>query len=75
MVNNYNPYPHLEENIIELLVEQSIVKSTDIIESMKPCSESTVRAHLNILRKKKIIKKVYQLTDMRAAYYAMEGKT
>jgi len=71
MVNNNNPYPELDNQIIELLSEQSIVKSTDIIEALKPCSESAIRAHLSTLCKMKIIKKVYQLTDMRAAYYAI----
>jgi len=66
-----NPYPELDTQIIEILSEQSIVKSTDIIEAMQPCSESAIRAHLKKMCKTKAIKKVYQLTDMRAAYYAI----
>jgi len=71
MVNNNNPYPDLDTRIIELVSRQPIVKSTDIIEALEPCSESAIRAHLTTLCKKKIIKKVYQLTDMRASYYSV----
>jgi hypothetical protein len=71
---NNNPYPDLDGNIVAMLSEQKIVKSTDIIEAMKPCSESAVRAHLQALCRKKVVKKIYHLADMRTSRYTlMEG--
>jgi len=67
MANN-NPYPDLDDKILNLFVGEEKVKSTSIIEAL-PHSETTIRSHLRSLCKKGKVKRIHNLQDMRAAYY------
>jgi predicted transcriptional regulator len=73
MANN-NPYPNLDNVLLDLIKPVGATKMTDLIRSV-PCPESTIRSHLHKLCKEKKIERVHTLYDMRSSYYRRIEKT
>lgn len=67
MANN-NPYPNLDNIILDMVSIDNRIKTSDIIRAVS-IPESTIRAHLRKLCREKKLKQVRPLKDMRSVYY------